>query len=130
MPEPRRVTLVYIVADNVSVREGLTGLMNAEGLEVRPCRSVMEFLQMARSLRECCVLLDLEIVLDCSRSLRETLQYIARVLPFVALSSIDGPAPRRLARELGAKSFFHRPVDSRALLDVIEWVTQRDGQGS
>lgn len=130
MPKPRRVTLIYIVADSASVREGLTSLVDAAGLEVRPCRSVMEFLQKARSLRECCVLLDLEIILDCSPSLRETLQYIARVLPFVALSSTDGPAPRRLACELGAKSFFHKPVDSQELLDVIECLTQRDGQGS
>jgi len=48
----------------------------------------------------------------------------------IALSSSDDPTARHLARELGAQSFFRKPVDAAALLDSIEWVMQGDGRST
>jgi DNA-binding response OmpR family regulator len=51
---------------------------------------------------------------------------MAAAMPVIALSARDDPAMRRLALDLGAEAFFHKPVDAAALLDSIDWVTRAE----
>lgn len=120
--------IVYIVDGDASVREGLARLMDAAGLEPRPCVSVEEFLTMVQKVPSACVLLDLPGVWDCEASVRTLLFAVAGRLPVIALSSFDSPDDRRRAREMGARHFFRKPVDATALLDSIEWVAYNDGR--
>ena len=115
MPKSAALRIVYVVDGDASVREGMSRLMDSAGLEARPCASVPEFLDQARGMHVACVLLDIWGARQCE-------------MPVIALSSSDDPAARQLARELGAQSFFRKPVDAAALLDAIEWVMQGDGR--
>ena len=128
MSKSASVRIVYVVDGDASVREGMSRLMDAAGLEARPCASVPEFLDQARGMRVACVLLDVWGARQCEAAVRNALLAVAKVLPVIALSSSDDPAARQLARELGAQSFFRKPVDAAALLDAIEWVMQGDGR--
>lgn len=119
--------IVYVVDGDASVREGLSRLMDSAGLEPRPCASVSEFLSQARGMRVACVLLDMWAARDCEAAVGAALHAVAKVLPVIALSASDDPTAHRLARQVGAQSFFHKPVDGAALLDSIEWVMQGDG---
>jgi FixJ family two-component response regulator len=130
MSKPDALQIVYVVEGDASVREGLARLMDSAGLEARPCATVPEFLMRACGMRIACVLLDVWIARDCEAAVRGELLAVAKVLPVIALSSRDDPATRRLARELGAQSFFRKPVDGAALLDSIEWVMQSDGRNA
>ena len=128
MSKSASVRIVYVVDGDASVREGMSRLMDSAGLEARPCASVPEFLDQARGMRVACVLLDVWGARQCELAVRNALLAVARVLPVIALSSSDDPTARQLARELGAQSFFRKPVDAAALLDSIEWVMQGDGR--
>ena len=75
-------------------------------------------------------LLDVWGARQCEAAVRNALLAVAKVLPVIALSSSDDPTARHLARELGAQSFFRKPVDAAALLDSIEWVMQGDGRST
>jgi FixJ family two-component response regulator len=127
MPNSGGPPVVFIVDEDAAVREALTRLMDSAGLEARPCASLTEFLQQARSMRLACVLLDVMSVRACGADERAALHTVATVLPVIALSSSDDPAVRQLARAVGAEAFFRKPVDGAALLDTIEWVMQGDG---
>lgn len=122
--------IVYVVDGDASVREGMSRLMDSAGLEARPCASVPDFLDQARGMRVACVLLDVWGARQCEVAVRNALLAVAKVLPVIALSSSDDPTARHLARELGAQSFFRKPVDAAALLDSIEWVMQGDGRSA
>ena len=130
MSKSASVRIVYVVDGDASVREGMSRLMDAAGLEARPCASVPEFLDQARGMRVACVLLDVWGARQCEMAVRNALLAVAKVLPVIALSSSDDPTARHLARELGAQSFFRKPVDAAALLDSIEWVMQGDGRST
>ena len=42
-------------------------------------------------------------------------------IPVIAISAHDDEETREHAKELGAASFFRKPVDDQALLDAIWW---------
>jgi FixJ family two-component response regulator len=122
--------IVYVVDGDASVREGLSRLMDSAGMEARPCASVEEFLAKVDGDRPACVLLDVPGAWKCEPAVRNSLHIVAGKLPVIALSSSDSVAARSRARELGARHFFHKPVDAAALLDSIEWVAQGDGRNA
>ena len=122
------VRIVYVIEGDGAVREGLARVLSSAGFEARACESVAEFFRQARGLRASCALLDVETMRECQLELLESLYHAACVIPFIALSSSDSPSSKQLALQLGAQSYFHKPVDSSALLDSIEWVMQRDGR--
>ena len=130
MTKPADLRIIYVVDGDASVREGLSRLMDSVGLEARPYASVPEFLGQARGTRVGCVLLDVWGARECEATVRTALKAVAKVLPVIALSASDDPIARRLAKEMGAQSFFHKPVDGSALLDSIEWVMQGNGHGA
>ncbi len=47
-------------------------------------------------------------------------------MPVIALTAVDDPGAEAKARAFGAQFFFHKPVDSQALLDAIAWVDGTD----
>ena len=130
MSKSASVRIVYVVDGDASVREGMSRLMDSAGLEARPCASVPEFLDQARGMRVACVLLDVWGARQCELAVRNALLAVARVLPVIALSSSCDPTARQRGGEMGAQSFFRKPVDAAALLDSIEWVMQGDGRSA
>jgi FixJ family two-component response regulator len=128
MSKPGPLRIVYVIDGDASVREGLSRLMDAAGLQPRPCASVEEFLVKVREAHPACVLLDVPGEWTCDASVRTSLHNVAGRWPVIALSSSDTPAARRQARELGARHFFRKPVDAAALLDSIEWLALDTGR--
>lgn len=55
--------------------------------------------------------------------LQEMLRAPVANVPVIAVSARDEEESVRLARQLGARFFFHEPPDGLALLDAIKWVT-------
>lgn len=118
--------VVYIVDTDVSVRQGLARLVDSAGLRARPCESADAFLREARSNRRACALVDVSDLMRCEPAPWARLRAAAQTIPVIALSAADDPATRRMARELGAQTFFRKPVDAAALLDSIEWVMRAE----
>jgi len=60
------------------------------------------------------------LVQPVSISSRNWQQYDIRI-PVIVISASDDAQTREHARELGAISFFRKPVDDQVLLDGIRW---------
>lgn len=128
MPKRSR-GVVYIVDADDSVRQGLARLVDAAGLEARPCESTDALLGRGPAARRACALIDVSDLMQCEPGRWEKLSAAARSVPIIALSPDDDPATRQLARAVGAQAFFSKPVDAAALLDSIDWVMHAEGQG-
>jgi FixJ family two-component response regulator len=126
MSRPALARVVYIVDTDVSVRQGLSRLVDSAGLESRPCDSIDAFLHPAPGACAACALLDVSDPRLREPVLRSRVRAMAEAIPVIALSAHDDPATRRMARELGAQAFFRKPVDSAALLDSIDWVMRAE----
>jgi FixJ family two-component response regulator len=113
---------VFIVDDDDSVRRGLSRLMRSAGLASQEFSSAEEFLADVESAHDGCILLDITMPRLSGLQLQGELRRRAIHLPVIAVSAHDDADTRNLARHLGARFFFRKPVDAQALLDAIHWV--------
>jgi FixJ family two-component response regulator len=122
MPKPAPV--VYIVDGDESVKQALIRLIESAGLQAKPCTCLEDLLRQAAGGPTGCALVDLASPGVEEAAMLSRLLAAAAVLPVIALSARDDRRVRRMAREMGAKAFFRKPVDSAALLDSIDWVAR------
>lgn len=120
--------VVYLVDADVSVRQGLARLLDAAGLEARPCESTAAFLRRAPAGRHVCALIDVSDLMRCEPGPWADLCAAARAVPIIALSPDDDAATRQMARAMGVQAFFRKPVDAAALLDSIAWVMRAEAR--
>jgi FixJ family two-component response regulator len=120
-----RELTVYVVDDDPGVREGLGRLLRAAGLRVRLCADVEEVIAH-RAPDGGCALVDLSAQRQEPRGLAERLRAAGQDIPVIALTGSEREDVAREAFAAGASLFFRKPVDGRALLDAIEWVTRHD----
>jgi FixJ family two-component response regulator len=114
--------VVYIIDDDASVRKGLARLMRSAGLEPRPYESPELFLAEVCQEKSACALLDITMPRLTGLQVQAALKAKGIDLPVLAVSARDDKDTRQLARALGARFFFRKPVDDQALLDAIAWV--------
>ena len=114
---------ICIVDDDPSFRKGLSRLMRATGFEVRTYPTPESFLEEARAHERVCVLMDITMPHMSGLPLQARLKETGIDLPVIAVSARDDQETRAAARKLGARYFLCKPVDDRALLDAIAWVT-------
>jgi FixJ family two-component response regulator len=129
MPAAAVARTIYIIDADPSVREGLSRVVDSAGLRPKRWSSIDAFLLEMPDAGAACALLDVSTLSHCEPALWRRLQALAAAVPVIALSARDDPATQRLARALGAQAFFHKPVDARALLDSIDWVTRAESAG-
>ena len=120
-----RELTVYVVDDDLGVREGLGRLLRAEGLRVRLCSSVDE-LMSDHPAAPGCVLVDLSAHRKQPSGLAEQLRARGAGIPVIALTGDEREDVAREAFAAGASLFFRKPVDGRALIDAIKWVTSHE----
>jgi FixJ family two-component response regulator len=115
---------VFVVDDDESVRRSLTRLLRAAGYEAMGFASAEAFLRCARlSSAPGCVLLDITMPHVNGLELMKRMQDVGVRMPVIAVSASDDKESRVVARRVGATLFLGKPVDDRALLDAIAWVT-------
>jgi FixJ family two-component response regulator len=116
--------VVYIVDDEESVRKGFSLLLRSAGMAHRAFSSAEQFLAELDPLNQGCVLLDITMPRLTGLDLQKELRRRGFNLPVIAISARDDADTTRLARELGARFFFRKPVDDQALIDAIHWVLE------
>ena len=122
MADARKGLVVYIVDDDESVRRGLSRVIRSAGLEPLAYGCGEHFLEEVRNHPAGCILLDITMPGQSGFQVAARLKERSIALPVIAVSARDDDETRRRAHELGAKLFFCKPVDDRALLDAIAWV--------
>lgn len=114
--------MVYIVEDDSSVRKGLSRLMRSADLPSQDFATAEDFLAKVDAHEPSCVLLDLTMPELSGLQLQVELNKRHLDLPVIVVSARDDSDTREMARRLGARFFFRKPVDDQALIDAIQWI--------
>ena len=125
----KKVSVVYVVDDDESVRSGLVRLLRSADLHAETFSSADEFLNSPMQKKNACILIHIRMPGSTGFGLQQKLTIFDMRIPVIVISASDDSQIRERARELGAVSFFRKPVDDQALLDAIWWAisgTKRD----
>ncbi len=125
----RNPGIVYIVDDEESVRKGFSLLLRSAGMPCHAFSSAERFLAEVDPQQEGCVLLDITMPQMTGLELQKELKKRKFSLPVIAISARDDADTSMLARQLGARFFFRKPVDDQALIDAIHWVMDSNRSG-
>lgn len=114
-PEP----VIYIVDDDISVRESLGNLMRSVGLKVELFASVAEFRRHRRSNGPSCLVLDVRLPITSGLDLQAEMVAMGDRTPIVFITG-HGDVPMSVrAMKAGALEFLQKPFREQDLLDAI-----------
>jgi FixJ family two-component response regulator len=111
---------VYVVDDDASVREALSGLMRAVGLRVKTFSCAVEFSSHEREDVPACLVLDVRLPGTSGFDLQRALTEGGSDLPVIFITA-HGDIPMSVrAMKAGAVEFLSKPFRDQDLLDAIE----------
>ena len=114
-------SVVYVIDDDASVRKALARLLRSVDMDAETFSSADEFLNSPKQKKNSCILIDIRMPGASGFDLQQRLATSDIQIPVIVISASDEAQIRERARELGAISFFRKPVDDQALLDAIQW---------
>jgi len=115
---------VFVVDDDISVRESLEGLLRSAGWRVETFVSAADFLAYPRTNVPCCLVLDVSLPDLNGLELQQRL-YDRRELPIVFITG-HGDIPMSVrAMKAGATEFLTKPFKADALLNAIRAAIER-----
>lgn len=116
---PMRSPTVYVVDDDVSIRESLSSLIRAEGMGVEVFSSGMDFLALERPKDFSCLVLDVRMPGLDGLSLQDELTRRGWRLPIIFITG-HGDVPDAVrAIKAGAIDFLKKPFEDFSLLRAI-----------
>jgi FixJ family two-component response regulator len=115
---PTRPT-VFVVDDDVSVRESLESLIRLEGLDVQSFQSAQEFLAHPRASTPSCMVLDVSLPGLNGLELQKQIANEQRDMPIIFITG-HGDIPMTVqAMKAGAVEFLTKPFADHVLLNAI-----------
>ena len=118
-------SIVFIVDNDISVRDSLTILIESAGLRPQTFASAAEFLAHPKSATPSCLVLD-SILPDLNGlELQERVSAERCDIPIIFLSSHDDISTAVKAIKRGALEFLLKPFDSDMLLSTIRSAIKR-----
>jgi FixJ family two-component response regulator len=123
---PGRQSVVFVVDDDISIRDGLCALIRSVGLDVRSFVSAREFLDTALPDAPACLVLDVRLPGLSGLDLQCELGRIGVQIPIIFISG-HGDIPMTVrAMKAGAVEFLPKPVREQDLLDAISLAIDKD----
>jgi FixJ family two-component response regulator len=117
---------VFVVDDDLSVREALRSLIRWIGLRCETFESAAEFLAAERPDAPSCLILDVQLPGISGLDLSGELGRSGQSMPIVFITGY-GTIPMGVrAMKAGAVEFLTKPFDERELLSAIEQALGRD----
>jgi FixJ family two-component response regulator len=117
---------VYVVDDDSSIRQALSGLLRSVGLTVETFGSAREFLEASRAESPSCLVLDVRLPDGSGLDLPDALRNIDVPLPIIYITG-HGTIPMTVrAMKSGALEFLTKPFRDEQLLDAIKVALKRD----
>jgi len=124
MTEP--APFVFVVDDDVSVREALRNLLRSVGLKVETFASAQEFLAIKRPDAPGCLVLDIRLPGGSGLDLQRLLIEAKIQIPIIFISAhADVPMSVR-AMKAGAVEFLTKPFRDQEILDAVHEAIERD----
>src|ERR1700751_2724637 len=113
-------TLVYVVDDDASAREGVAGLLRSAGLRAKTFASGEEFLAAPPPKTPSCLLLDVNLPGVSGLEVQRELAKAAVHVPIIFLTGHGDIHTTVRAVKAGAVNFLTKPYDDEELLNAIE----------
>jgi DNA-binding NtrC family response regulator len=122
------VSQIYVVDDDVSVREAVESLIRSAGLRVRAFASAQEMLASLRMELPSCLVLDIQLPDINGFELQQELATKDIQIPIIFLTG-HGDIPMSVrAIKAGALEFLTKPFDDEYLLEAIRSAIARDNK--
>ena len=119
-------SMVFVVDDDQSVREGLSSLIRSIGLDVETYASGHEYLQRPPPQSPACLVLDVRMPGLSGLDLQRELADQGREIPIIFITA-HGDIPMTVkAMKAGAAEFLSKPFRDQDLLDAICQALARD----
>jgi FixJ family two-component response regulator len=119
---PQALPVVFVLDDDVSVRESLELLIRHTGLQVETFASAREFLARPRVDRASCLVLDVSLPVLSGLDLQEQLASDRTDMPIIFITG-HGDIPMTVqAMKAGAVEFLPKPFDPSRFLRVVRRV--------
>jgi DNA-binding response OmpR family regulator len=121
---------VYVVDDDLSMREALSSLARSRGLRVKAFESARAFLEHSRPRVPSCLILDICLPGLTGPELHRQLERTRDTIPTIYITG-NGDIPTAVgAMKAGAVEFLTKPFEHTVLLAAIQqclaqWATQR-----
>jgi FixJ family two-component response regulator len=121
---PDVTSLVFVVDDDVSVRESLELLMRAEGWQVETFASAADFMLRPRATVPCCLMLDIRLPGPSGLELQK--QLVGRTeMPVIFITGYGDVPTTVQAMKAGAFDFLTKPLRSDAVVAAIRHALER-----
>jgi FixJ family two-component response regulator len=118
--------IVFVVDDDVSVRDALADLFRSVGLQVETFVSAQEFLSGKRPDLPGCIVLDVRLPGQSGLEFQRTLMKSGILLPVIFISGHGDISMSVEAIKAGAIDFLTKPLHEQKLLDAIQAGIERD----
>jgi two-component system, NarL family, sensor kinase len=119
-------SMVFVVDDDVSIREALENLVRSVGLRVEVFASAEEFLRSKRPDVPGCLVLDVQLPGLSGLDLQNRMAEIAMEIPIIFITG-HGDIPTSVrAMKAGAVAFLIKPFGDHDLIDAIQQGIERD----
>jgi FixJ family two-component response regulator len=124
LPEPDPI--VWVVDDDVSLREALGSLIRSAGLRVETFASAQEFLARSQVDTPNCLVLDVQLPALSGLDLQKRMAEVNLEIPIVFITG-HGNIPMSVrAMKAGAVEFLTKPLADQDLLEAIQQAISRD----
>ncbi len=111
--------IVFVVDDDISVRESLEALIRLEGLDVQTFKSAQEFLAYPRTSAPSCMVLDVSLPGLNGLELQKCISAERQDMPIIFVTG-HGDIPMTVqAMKAGAVEFLTKPFADHVLLNAI-----------
>ena len=118
--------IVFVVDDDLSVREALRSLIRSVGLRCATFESADEFLASSRHESAACLVLDVQLPGKSGLDLTSELRQAGVEIPIIFISG-HGTIPMSVrAMKAGAVEFLTKPFSEPELLGAIDQALDRD----
>ena len=124
-PMPPPSPMVFVVDDDISVRESLELLFQNEGWQAKTFESAQEFLDYRRALIPSCLVLDLSLPGLNGLELKKRVTVERPEIPIIFITG-HGDIPKTVeAMKCGAVEFLTKPFNDEILLTAVQRALER-----
>lgn len=117
--------IVFVVDDDISVRESLELLIRCEGWQPELCASAREFLDHPRSLAPSCMILDVGLPDLNGLELQQRIAADRVDMPIIFITGYGDVPMTVRAMKAGAMEFLTKPFADDALVNAIRQAIER-----
>jgi FixJ family two-component response regulator len=125
-PLPESKAIVFVVDDDLAVRQGLERLLRAVGWKVETFASAQEFLAHRKENIPSCLVLDVGLPGLSGLDLQKRILEANSEIPIVFITGHKDVPTSVRAMKAGAVEFLIKPFSEQDLLDAIEQAIKRD----